>query len=213
MSATSCLETRAPWAKRNDSCTPLPLGKGPKPQYDTPSAFLHSAVMSNVSMTAQTPAYFTRSFQDLHASSAGEHYLGYVTLDSYDTGTCAATCAGMAKCQSINIFYERAPTVKLGNDCSNPPSTTLIKCTFWSTAVTAAKATNEGYIDHLFQRVITGSNAYFNARALIKPGRKPLPGPGETFEYCDSDYCYIKNGPPKRHWHPCSGTMSMLTVT
>jgi hypothetical protein len=130
ISATGCLKACASWAKRNDSCTPLPLGKGPKSQYDTPSAFLHSAAMSNLSKNAPTPAYFTRSFQDLHASSAGENYLGFVTLNSYDTKTCADNCIGMSECRSINIFYERAPTVKLGNDCSNPPSTTLIKCTF-----------------------------------------------------------------------------------
>ncbi|KAF2437877.1 hypothetical protein P171DRAFT_174716 [Karstenula rhodostoma CBS 690.94] len=201
-SATKCLAARASWTKRNDSCTPLSLGKGPKPVYDTPQSFLNSKEMISISNKAQTPPHWARSFQGRHASSTGDNYLGYVTMDSYDTETCAAYCTKIDECQSINIFFERAPSVKLGNDCRNPPSTTLIKCTLWSTFVTEAKAKNEGSTDRLFERLIAGSNAYFNTRAIDPTtGLYPSPGPGQTFEYCEFAHCYNSDGPPKKYRH------------
>lgn len=208
ISATSRLASCASWTNSNDSCTPLPPGKGPKPDYDSPSYFIHTREMISLSKNAQTPPLWARSFQNLQASITGANYLGYVTLDAYDTFACAAYCTEKTECQSINIFFERAPSVKLGSACSDPPSTTLIKCTLWSTFVTDANANNVGYVDYFFSRLIVGSNAYFNTRAIDNTtGLYPWPGPGQTFEYCGPTRCFNRDGPQKKYRHSSHGSM------
>ncbi|KAL5414066.1 hypothetical protein PMIN03_003417 [Paraphaeosphaeria minitans] len=194
----------ASWAKNNDSCTPLPPGKGPKPELDISSYFLYDEKMTSPSKNAPTPAQWTRSFQGLNASSTGDNYLGYEILDSYDTFACADHCTEKNECQSINIFFERAPSIKPGRLCPNPPSTTLIKCTMWSTFVTEAKAKNHGSWDYNFERLIIDSNAYFNTRAIDPTtGLYPSPGPGQTFEYCGAERCYNRSGSRKKYQPSC----------
>lgn len=202
VASTSCLVSCASWTKRNDSCTPLPQGRGPGFDLDVPLYFQTNLRMTSISKEAQTPPQWTRSFQGLHASSSGDDYLGYTLLDAYDPYKCAEYCDGKDQCQSINIFFERAPSVKLGPECPNPPSTTLIKCTMWAAPVTETKAKNEGSWDHQFLRLIAGSNAYMNSRAIDPTtGSSPLPEPGQIFEYCGRSLCHDRNGSQKMYRH------------
>jgi hypothetical protein len=66
---------------------------------------------------------------------------------------------------AINIYSERDPSVDPGNGntgCTNPPSTTTIKCTMWDGLVTADNALNGGQIRNQFQVVVAGLNGYLN---------------------------------------------------
>ncbi|KAJ4360455.1 uncharacterized protein N0V89_001018 [Didymosphaeria variabile] len=120
---------------------------------------------------------------NLHAPSIGDDYVGHITLESYDTKLCAANCREV-RVPSIDIFFKRGSTVTLGNDCGNPASTALIKCTFQSTSEAEAKANNEGSTDHRFHRIIAGSNVCFNPRAIdLITEHCPSTGPEQSFEY------------------------------
>jgi len=87
--------------------------------------------------------------------------MGYSLLNSYDTVGCAAQCDKIVGCQAINVAFERAPQVDPGTNCTNPPSTTLIKCVFWGGPVTPQNAVNNGqWRGNDFHVVIAGSNGY-----------------------------------------------------
>ncbi|KAF1980076.1 hypothetical protein BU23DRAFT_411617, partial [Bimuria novae-zelandiae CBS 107.79] len=148
----------------DSNCTAQPLGKGPVPSPDNSYEFLHSKEIESIADQAPTPVNYTRSFQNLPASSSGEKYINYITLDSYDTESCAANCTAQEECHSINIYFERAPTVKVGEDCVDPPSTTIIKCAFWGSTVTEENATNKGHTEEAFVVAVAGSNGYYNSR-------------------------------------------------
>jgi len=84
-------------------------------------------------------------------------------LQTYDTQACASQCTASYGCQAFNIYFERDPTVDPNDpSCSNPPSTTNIKCVLWAGPVTAANANNAGRYAEDFQVVIAGSNGYVN---------------------------------------------------
>ena len=63
-------------------------------------------------------------------------------------------------CASVNIFFERDPTLTVGLDCPNPASTTIIKCVFWGSPVSKDNTKNSGYTDNSFVVAIAGSNGY-----------------------------------------------------
>jgi len=152
-------------AKRDGNCTQLPLGKGPVPSPDNSHEFLTSKELASQANNAPTPENYTESFKNLQASSSTDKYLGYITLDSYDTSRCASECNSRSDCQSINVFFERSPTRQVGPACVDPASTTFIKCALWGTVVTKSTAKNGGFQDHAFVVAIAGSNGYFNERA------------------------------------------------
>lgn len=84
---------------------------------------------------------------------------------------CAAACNKINGCISINIYFERDPTVNPDSPiCANPPSTTNIKCVFWGGPVTLSSATNTGQYRDQFQVVIAGSNGYTNNSVAAVPG-------------------------------------------
>lgn len=59
------------------------------------------------------------------------------------------------------LVFERDPTVAPDTeDCPNPPSQTLIKCSLFGGLLDASLATNSGQWQADFQVVISGSNAY-----------------------------------------------------
>lgn len=151
--------------KRDGNCTAMPLGKGPVPTPDSVSEFLQSDELSSPANNAPTPSNYTQSFKNLHGSSTANNYLGYITLDSYDINACASNCTSQSDCQAINIFFERDPTLDVGPECQNPPSTTTIKCVFWGSAVAEQNTQNEGYHNYEFVVAIAGSNGYCNERA------------------------------------------------
>ncbi|KAF1995753.1 hypothetical protein P154DRAFT_398084, partial [Amniculicola lignicola CBS 123094] len=141
-------------------CAPKPLGKGPIPTPDTQYAFLNSAVLKSLSSSAPIPSNYTLSFSGLKASSSATSFLGYIALDTYNTSYCAQQCNRQPNCTAINIFFERDPTLEVGEGCENPPSTTFIKCAFWGGVVTRGNTVNAGYTDGGFVVAIAGSNGY-----------------------------------------------------
>lgn len=113
------------------------------------------------------------------AETAADHrdsaygYLGFTDLESYDVLGCAAQCNEINGCVSINIYFERDPSVDPGtgnNSCSDPASTTNIKCAFWGGPVDTANAVNAGQYQNEFEVVIAGSNGYQNNSIADVPG-------------------------------------------
>jgi hypothetical protein len=148
--------------KPKDSCLPEPIGAGPTPSPDTDAAFLSYATFASTASGATTPPGYTNTFTNLQASVNAYGYMGYTTIDTYDTALCATRCSGVDNCHGFNIFFERDPSVDPGTDCLNPPSTTEIKCTFWSGYVGTENALNDGQWRSDFHVVIAGSNGYMS---------------------------------------------------
>jgi len=71
-------------------------------------------------------------------------YLGFTTLQTYDTQACASKCDKMNGCMAVNVYFERDPSVDPGTNCPSPSSVTMIKCVFWGGPVTSANANNQG---------------------------------------------------------------------
>ena len=191
LGATALVDARNLLAKRDDSCAAEPKGHGPVPSPDNSHEFLISKDLANIANQAETPKNYTRTFQNLQASTSTDNYLGFIAMESYDTNACALNCTAMEKCQSINIFFERDPSLKPGDDCVNPPSTNVIKCVFWGSPALEATATNKGYTNEAFAVVVAGSNGYHKSDAADpKTGYIPEPLPGQTFELCNSMGCF-----------------------
>lgn len=143
-------------------CAPQPLGSGPVTNNpDTADAFEANPVYGASALSAVTPAGWSVAYQNLSAASSTGGYLGYQEITSYNTSYCAAQCCGFwPGCSSFNIYYERNPTVDPGDNCTDPASTTRIKCSFWSQSLSPSDATNSGQYCANFHVVIAGSNAY-----------------------------------------------------
>jgi hypothetical protein len=92
---------------------------------------------------------------------------------SVDSNLCASKCNAINGCISFNLYYERDPSVEPGTGntgCSNPASTTNIKCVFWGGPVNSGNALNNGQWRNQFQVVIAGSNGYVNNTVAQVPG-------------------------------------------
>ncbi|KAI9785603.1 MAG: hypothetical protein M1816_000349 [Peltula sp. TS41687] len=153
----------------NDACAPQPSGYGPKANPDTAEAFLSDPVLQ--ASDAAEPQGYTVSFRSKKGSVSGNTYMGYKTLESYNTVECAQFCDATYGCAGFNIYYERDPSFNPAQACPNPASTTNIKCSLWGSPVTPESATNEGQwrgpMDQngeAFHVVIAGS-AGFNRNA------------------------------------------------
>jgi hypothetical protein len=153
--------------KARNACDPQASGAGPVPSPDTASAFLAYPSLRSIASAAPVPTGYTQTFSNLNGSSSAYGYMGFTTLTSYDTDQCAAKCDKITGCVGINIYFERDPSVEPGTGCTNPPSTTAIKCVFWGGYLSAAGASNTGQWRADFQVVIAGSNAYMSN--TIKP--------------------------------------------
>jgi hypothetical protein len=88
------------------------------------------------------------------------HFLGTIPMSKYDTERCARECGQVPSCHAFDVFFERAPTLKPGKNCTAPASTTMIKCTLWENTIEKRTATNVGEMDCDFEVVIAGSNGY-----------------------------------------------------
>ncbi|KAF1927211.1 uncharacterized protein M421DRAFT_44610, partial [Didymella exigua CBS 183.55] len=141
-------------------CTNRTRGAGPVPSPDTSSAFLSYQPFADAAKSATTPTNYTAAFTNLHASTTAKTYLGVSELSSYDVSNCTAQCDAQNGCTAVNIFFERTPTLNLGPNCANAPSSTVIKCVFWGDAVTKQNTVNSGYTDNGFVVAIAGSNGY-----------------------------------------------------
>jgi hypothetical protein len=153
-----------------NACDPQPTGAGPVPDPDTASAFLAYASFSAIASSAPTPPGYEKTFTNLHGSSSAYGYMGLTTLDHYDPTECADKCNAISGCVGINIYFERDPSLEPGAACENPPSTTVIKCTFWGGYVAPENADNTGQWRNSFQVVISGSNGYMSTSIPIVPG-------------------------------------------
>jgi len=147
---------------RRDACDPQPLGSGPTADPDTAQGFLDFPAFHSAANGASTPDGYELSFQNLNGSvEANGKIMGWSTLGSYDVPTCAGNCNSVDGCRAFNIYFERDPSVDPGPGCTNPASTTVIKCILWGNAVSSSLATNTGqWRGSDFQVVIAGSNGY-----------------------------------------------------
>ncbi|OBW63524.1 MAG: Uncharacterized protein AUREO_064100 [Aureobasidium pullulans] len=101
------------------------------------------------------------AFVNQQASNNAFGYMGFSSLDTYDVATCASRCTAMNGCVSINIYFERDPSVDPNDaSCSNPASVTMIKCVYWGGPVSQDNAVNTGQTRGSFSVVIAGSNGY-----------------------------------------------------
>lgn len=147
-----------PKMKRDDSaCATQPTAD------DTDTNFSSNPAFSSAATSASTPAGYVQAYQNQAGSSEGIYgYMGYSVLQTYDVAACSASCDAVNGCQSFNIYFERDPSVDPSSTCSNPPSTTVIKCVYYGGPVTASSATNVGQWRNDFHVVIAGSNGYVN---------------------------------------------------
>ncbi|KAL2029338.1 hypothetical protein VTO58DRAFT_108530 [Aureobasidium pullulans] len=98
------------------------------------------------------PAGYTAMFTNLNASNSANQYMGYTLLPSYDVQSCASKCSAITGCNSVNIYFERDPTLDPNAiNCPNPASTINVKCR------------------NSFQVLIAGSNGYVSNALLPKP--------------------------------------------
>ncbi|KAI1803931.1 hypothetical protein F4811DRAFT_571550 [Daldinia bambusicola] len=173
---------------RQTACQPNPTGAGPTPNRDTDGAFLSYRAFARAARQAPTPDGYNRTFVNLHARTSAYGYLGFITVDSYDTQTCADQCDNVWRgCQGFNIFFERDPSLAPGTGCRNPPSTTNIKCVFWGGLVTRETATNDGQYIADFHVVIAGSNGYMKNAVPPVPGYDGEPTGNSTIDVPDDD--------------------------
>ncbi|KAL3420929.1 hypothetical protein PVAG01_07374 [Phlyctema vagabunda] len=149
-------------------CAVQPTGLGENSSPDTADAFLADPKYNGIADIATTPAGYTRTFSKFQASNNAFGYMGYDTLQSYDTVECAKRCTNKRGCNAFNIYFERDPTLDPGPTCSDPASTINIKCVFWGGPVTPQNAVNTGETRNAFRVVISGSNGYVS-EALNTP--------------------------------------------
>lgn len=142
------------------NCAQQPLGYGDAAPQDNAASFLGATCFAATANNAQTPAGWVQTFVNQQASVSACSYMGYKTYKSYDVNQAAADCKAITGCKSFNIFFERDPTLDPGPNCPNPPSTTVIKASFWGVPIGLPSATNKGQWRNNFQVVIAGSNAY-----------------------------------------------------
>ncbi|KAI1336866.1 hypothetical protein F5Y15DRAFT_392442 [Xylariaceae sp. FL0016] len=147
-----------------DPCAPQPDGYGPVPTPDTVAGFYADKELAHEALSAASPSGYTATFKNLNGSVNANTYLGFHTLQSYDTASCASYCDDTDLCTSFNIYIERDPAWNPEQcSCSNPPSITNYKCSLWGSGVEAAAATNMGQSRGSFEVVVTGSNGYTKA--------------------------------------------------
>lgn len=96
--------------------------------------------------------------QKAWAERTAETSMGWLNLADYDAVACATYCNATAGCRSIDIFFQRSPTVAPSHNgsCPNPPSMTSVICWIYSTPMTAADLVNTGETRGQFQVVIAG---------------------------------------------------------
>ncbi|THX45610.1 hypothetical protein D6D08_10376 [Aureobasidium pullulans] len=155
--------------KRDSTCVPQPTGISYNSSPDTAAAFATDKYYMDQSLSAQTPSGYSVTFQNLIASNSADNYMGFTLLSSYDASACAGSCSAITGCNSVNIYFERDPSLNPdASGCPNPPSTINIKCVFWGGAATAANANNFGQWRDNFQVLIAGSNGYINSTYAAK---------------------------------------------
>jgi hypothetical protein len=136
--------TTTPSYNGKGDCSPRPPGHGPMPRVDSASSFRNYPEFSVYAASAPLPENYTKVYADKLATNTGGKYMGYQMLKTYSTRDCANTCDQQPGCRAFNIFFERTPAVNIGRNCTNPPSSTTIKCALWDWRLSPADATNSG---------------------------------------------------------------------
>ncbi|KAF1821989.1 uncharacterized protein K489DRAFT_370880 [Dissoconium aciculare CBS 342.82] len=160
------LEARAACASQS------PGAQAPAYSPDTASAFRAAqASFGAVATSAPVPPGYNKVFDGLYgATKMAYGYLGFSTLPKYDTIECANRCNKVVGCSSINIYFERDPSLEPGAACSNPSSVTRVKCAYYGAPIAPDSAANKGQFRAGFEVVIAGSNGYVNQAVSTPPG-------------------------------------------
>ncbi len=91
------------------NCAVQPAGAGPVPSPDTPAAFEAYEPFAAAASSAPTPPGYNLAFTNLNASNNANAYMGFTTLQTYDTVACAKQCSATTGCSAINICM---PSIK-----------------------------------------------------------------------------------------------------
>ncbi|TGO39945.1 hypothetical protein BHYA_0045g00390 [Botrytis hyacinthi] len=159
-SSVAIVNRRQKRSSCSGTCAVLAAGNGPSVNSpDTAVAFQADQNFADAALNAVTPPGYALvdRFQNVDAAAQSATYLTYISdsVTSYDPA----------------IFFERDPTlVPDTEDCPNPPSQTLIKCSLFGGLLDASSATNSGQWQADFQVVIAGSNAYNSVAPPAIPG-------------------------------------------
>jgi hypothetical protein len=89
--------------RTNGNCAVQPVGAGPVPTPDTPAAFEAYQPFAATASSAPTPSGYNLAFTNINASNNANGYMGFTTLQTYDTAGCAAQCNAITGCSAINI--------------------------------------------------------------------------------------------------------------
>ncbi|KAH7355801.1 hypothetical protein BKA66DRAFT_575141 [Pyrenochaeta sp. MPI-SDFR-AT-0127] len=153
-----------------DDCSPLKLGQGPVPSPDTAEAFQALIDFSDAALSASTPEGYAQVYSnELVTYNEPAQLVEYIELTSYDVNECNQLCSIRDSCNVFTVFFERSPSLEPGPSCSDPPSTTLIKCNLWSEKIVKDAALNDGQYAYDFHVVIAGSNAYVKGTTDTTP--------------------------------------------
>ncbi|TIA47536.1 hypothetical protein D6C79_04596 [Aureobasidium pullulans] len=134
------------------------------------TSLIDAAARASAANNAAAPAGYTAMFTNLNASNSANQYMGYTLLPSYDVQSCASKCSAITGCNSVDIYFERDPTLDPNAiNCPNPASTINVKCVFWGDVVGLINANNFGQWRNSFQVLIAGSNGYVSNALLPKP--------------------------------------------
>jgi hypothetical protein len=137
-------------------------------------------------------------FVNLTAAAESSKYLGTYTPSKFSPHECAAVCDNISTCYSFNIcispcpssiptltnhfrlVYERVPLIVSPHTYApdpltcpglpTSPSATLIKCSFFSSRISAFDATNTGQYSDSFLIVFAGSTAFTRQTPASLPG-------------------------------------------
>ncbi|KAG9668605.1 hypothetical protein KCU99_g7663, partial [Aureobasidium melanogenum] len=175
LSHTVVASAPAKRAVTTTTCAAQPAGATSAPTYasadDNASNFLANTYYASVASAAPTPSGYSQAFVNKQASNNAFGYMGFTTMDTYDVGTCASRCSAMNGCVSINIYFERDPSVNPDStNCNNPASVTMIKCVYWGGPVSSDNAVNAGQPRGGFTVVIAGSNGYVTTQLATPAG-------------------------------------------
>jgi len=117
---------------KRDACVQQPLGISYNSVPDTAAAFAADTYYGLKAVAAGAPTGYVQTMSNLTASNSADKYMGFTLLQSYDVVSCVNQCNAISGCNSVNIYFERDPTINPDSSaCSqNPPSTINIKVSF-----------------------------------------------------------------------------------
>ena len=108
---------------------------------------------------AIVPSNYELVFTAQNGALEGDAYRGRYELTTYNTTECAGICNADSDCYGFDIYFQRSPTEDPNSaNCSNPPSTTHIRCSMWGKTISANDANNIGQYRRNFITGFAGSN-------------------------------------------------------